>query len=211
MKRGCFITFEGPDGSGKSTQMERLEQFLTERNLPILRSREPGGTEISEALRQLILDPSRTEMNSRTEALLYAAARAQHVEEVIRPALDQGITVICDRFTDSSIVYQGYGRELGAVSIRRLNAFATGGLQPDLTILMAIDPELGRKRAAQRNAPDRIEAEALSFHRRVYQGYLEIAEQEPERIICIDAEAAVDSIAAKIQKRVAVFLEARNE
>ena len=203
MKKGRLISFEGPDGAGKSTQIKRLEA----RGFPYICSREPGGTPIGEKLRELILDKRYSEMSRRTEALLYAAARAQHVDEVIRPALEEGKIVICDRFTDSSIAYQGYGRTLGEDVIRALNAFATEGLQPDLTVLLLLDPEEGRRRAEKREALDRLESEAAAFRAEVNRGYLRIAEEEPERVIYIDAGEDIEDIAAQIRKRMEVFLE----
>ncbi len=207
MKKGRLISFEGPDGAGKSTQIKRLEAFLEARGFPYICSREPGGTPIGEKLRELILDKRYSEMSRRTEALLYAAARAQHVDEVIRPALEEGKIVICDRFTDSSIAYQGYGRTLGEDVIRALNAFATEGLQPDLTVLLLLDPEEGMRRAEKREALDRLESEAAAFRAEVNRGYLRIAEEEPERVIYIDAGEDIEDIAAQIRKRMEVFLE----
>ena len=207
MKKGRLISFEGPDGAGKSTQIKRLEAFLEARGFPYICSREPGGTPIGEKLRELILDKRYSEMSRRTEALLYAAARAQHVDEVIRPALEEGKIVICDRFTDSSIAYQGYGRTLGEDVIRALNAFATEGLQPDLTVLLLLDPEEGMRRAEKREALDRLESEAAAFRAEVNRGYLRIAEEEPERVIYIAAGEDIEDIAAQIRKRMEVFLE----
>ena len=207
MKKGRLISFEGPDGAGKSTQIKRLEAFLEARGFPYICSREPGGTPIGEKLRELILDKRYSEMSRRTEALLYAAARAQHVDEVIRPALEEGKIVICDRFTDSSIAYQGYGRTLGEDVIRALNAFATKGLQPDLTVLLLLDPEEGMRRAEKREALDRLESGAAAFRAKVNRGYLRIAEEEPERVIYIDAGEDIEDIAAQIRKRMEVFLE----
>ena len=206
MKSGWLISFEGPDGAGKSTQIEKVEAFLKEQGIPFLRSREPGGTSIGEMLREILLDKNNSEMNARTEALLYAAARAQHVEQVIRPALMSGKTVICDRFTDSSIAYQGYGRGLGADTIQSINAFATGELQPDFTILLMLDPEEGMRRAGKDHKPDRLESENEAFHRVVYRGYRELAQQNPDRIIAVNANGNVEEIAAQIRTRMLAFL-----
>lgn len=209
MKRGLFITFEGPDGSGKTTQIRLLKEFLAEQGLEAVLTREPGGTSISELIREILLDRANQEMAPMTEALLYAAARAQHVREVIRPALAQGKAVICDRFIDSSIAYQGYGRGLGD-AVRTINAFAVEECLPDVTFLMKVDPAVGkgRIRAGQQ---DRLELEKIEFHNEVFRGYMELAESEPDRIVCIDAGRGIAEIAKEIQNAVGRLLSGDEE
>lgn len=196
MKTGLFITLEGPDGSGKTTQIEKIKDFLTQRGEKNLITREPGGTVIGERLREIILDKACGEMDPMTEALLYAAARAQHVAQVIRPALERGEHVICDRFTDSSIAYQGYGRGLGD-SVTIINAYATKGCMPDITFLMKLDPALGKKRIGDIKY-DRIEMEKMDFHNRVFTGYEYLEQQFPDRIIGIDADREIGEITEEI-------------
>ena len=195
MKRGLFITFEGPDGSGKTTQIKKLEQFLQESGRKTILTREPGGTAIGEKIRTVILDPSTPEMNPIAEALLYAASRAQHTAELILPALAEGTTVICDRYMDSSIAYQGFGRKLGE-PVRLINEFAVMGLVPDLTFLLLIDPERGRSRIS--GELDRLELEKASYHQDVYEGYGKLAEAHPQRIVRIDGDREIEEIHAEI-------------
>ena len=200
MDRGFFITFEGGDGSGKSTQIGILRDRLTEAGYDVVLTREPGGTQISEKIRDLILDPANGEMDDMTEAMLYAAARAQLVRQLIKPALAEGKVVICDRFVDSSIAYQAYGRGLGdAVGV--INTYAVDDCMPDLTILLKLDPERGSNRIAGREH-DRIEQASDAFHRRVYEGYLKLEEIYPERILGIDASGTIREIAEEISGRV---------
>ena len=200
MTRGYFITFEGGDGSGKSTQIALLRDWLMQAGYDVILTREPGGTQISEKIRELILDPDNKEMADMTEALLYAAARAQLVSQMIKPALEEGKVVICDRFVDSSIAYQAYGRGLGdAVGV--INTYAVDGCMPDLTILLRLDPEKGSRRIADREH-DRIEQAPDAFHRKVYEGYLELEKNYPERIIGVDASGTIDDIAEEIRNRV---------
>lgn len=200
MTRGYFITFEGGDGSGKSTQIALLRDWLMQAGYDVILTREPGGTRISEKIRELILDPDNQEMADMTEALLYAAARAQLVSQMIKPALAEGKVVICDRFVDSSIAYQAYGRGLGdAVGV--INSYAVDGCMPDLTILLRLDPEKGSSRIADREH-DRIEQAPDAFHRKVYEGYLALEKAYPERIFGIDASGTIDEIADEIRRRV---------
>ena len=200
MNRGFFITFEGGDGSGKSTQIGILRDRLTEAGYDVVLTREPGGTQISEKIRDLILDPANGEMDDMTEAMLYAAARAQLVRQLIKPALAEGKVVICDRFVDSSIAYQAYGRGLGdAVGV--INTYAVDDCMPDLTILLKLDPERGSSRIAGREH-DRIEQASDEFHRKVYEGYLKLEEMYPERILGIDAAGTIQEIAEEISCRV---------
>lgn len=197
MKRGLFITLEGPDGSGKTTQMESIRAFLNQRGEKAIITREPGGTPIGEKLREIILSRESEEMDPLAEAMLYAAARAQHVTQVIKPAIEEGIHVICDRFIDSSIAYQGYGRGLGD-SVSIINAYAVQGWMPDITFLLKLDPALGRKRIEE-EARDRIEMEKAEFHSRVFAGYRELERQFPDRIIGIDAAREIEEIADEIR------------
>ncbi|MCI1290656.1 MAG: dTMP kinase [Lactobacillus sp.] len=187
---GYFVSFEGPDGSGKSTALQNLLALLpATAKQKLLVTREPGGSQVAEKIRQLILDPANQTMTDRTEALLYAAQRSQHVTEILKPALAANKIVFSDRFVDSSLAYQGAGRELGVPAVKAINDFATQGLEPDLTILFCIEPALGLKRIKHERPgqEDRLEQEQLAFHQRVYQAYLDLAEQAPERFVKIDA------------------------
>ncbi len=197
MKRGLFITIEGSDGSGKSTQIRLLTDFLKEQGLTFLVTREPGGTKISEAIRALLLDKNNREMSPETEMLLYAASRAQHVAELIRPALEKGTIVICDRFLDSSIAYQGYGRGLGPEKVIEINSIAVRDCLPDLTFFLKLNPSLGQARIKNR-AHDRLELEQTTFHDSVFSGYLALEKDYPERIVGIEAEDSVEAIFKKI-------------
>lgn len=194
---GLFITLEGGDGAGKTTQIGSIARFFEQKDLVVVQTREPGGTSISEKLRDILLDRGNSAMEPVTEMLIYAAARAQLVREFILPELGQGHIVICDRFVDSSIAYQAYGRELGSV-VAEVNERATGGLKPDITFWMDIDPAAGRERASRAGELDRLELEASEFHYRVYEGYRRIAESEPERVKRIDATRPVDAISDEI-------------
>lgn len=199
--KGVFITFEGLDGSGKSTQMELLAAGLRERGYVVLITREPGGTHLGEAVRDVLLDPRYHGMSARSEALLYAAARAQLAEQVIRPALADGQVVICDRYLDSSLAYQGYGRGLGFDDIITLNVWGTECLFPDLTILLDLDEEVRGKRLDA--VPDRLEAEDEAFHKRVGEGFRELLELHPHRIRRVDAGGDE----AEVQERVRAVVE----
>jgi len=198
---GKFITFEGCDGSGKTTQVALLKNKLEEMEIPCSITREPGGTPISEKIRNIILDENNKAMVWRTEALLYAAARAQLVGEHITPALNKGIHVICDRFIDSTLAYQGYGRGLNLQDLININTFATGSLKPDLTILLEIEPEITLKRRANRKA-DRLEEEKIDFHRRVREGYLQLAKKEPDRFKIINANRSIEEVHQEILQKV---------
>lgn len=200
MKKGLFITFEGPDGSGKSTQIERLKTFLYEKGYDAVLTREPGGTVIGEKIREIILDKANIEMDYMTEALLYAASRSQHVAQVIKPALDSGRTVICDRFMDSSIVYQGFGRKLGE-PVRVINEYAVRDCLPDITFLLKIDPEVGKLRI-KTDEQDRLELEKIEYHNEVFQAYMELEKLYPERIIGIDGGRGIDEISIEIRNQI---------
>jgi dTMP kinase len=194
-----FITFEGIDQSGKSTQLELLAQKALESGMDVLSVREPGGTVLGERIRELLLSHENTTMDPWTEALLYAAARVQLVKEVIKPALMQGKVVLCDRFIDSSLVYQGIARELGIDRILDLNLGATGGLMPDLTFVFHLDVASSRERLAGREtAEDRIEGEPLEFHQKVENGYRQLEELYPGRIVGIDGGKSVDEVHADV-------------
>ncbi len=201
MKKGLFITIEGPDGAGKSTQIEYIKNYLKEKNLPALFTREPGGTKISEKIRKIILDKENSEMSYMTEALLYAASRAQLVEEVILPALDEGKIVICDRFIDSSIAYQGFGRNLGE-KVEVINKFAINGCMPDMTLLLRVDCKKGIDRieanCGKRGEKDRMECENISFHQRVLEGYLALEKMYPDRIKAVDASQSIKAVSDDI-------------
>lgn len=201
MHKGIFITIEGLDGSGKSTQIPRIKSFLEEKGYEVLLTREPGGTIIGEKIRQILLDKDHKEMSATTEALLYAASRAQHVEQVIIPALEERKAVLSDRFIDSSIAYQGGGRELGFETVIDINEFAVCGLKPDITILLDIDPEAGLKRVKAVKGADRLEQEKLDFHRRVREGYRALADMYPDRIKVIDAGKTVEEISREIEDK----------
>jgi len=193
---GLFITFEGPDGAGKTTVLSAIaEQFKTAKRTDILVTREPGGNQISEAIRNLILDPKNTQMDVRTEALLYAASRRQLIQETIRPALAANKVVLCDRFVDSSVAYQGAGRQIGEDAVFQMNQFATEGLTPDLTVYVDVPSEVGLARIkAHRANVDRLDAETLSFHKRVRAAYLRLAKQFPDRIVTVDATQPVATV-----------------
>lgn len=205
MKKGLFITFEGPDGSGKTTQIELLKSYIEEIGYDAVLTREPGGTPIGEKIREIILDKNHTEMDFMTEALLYAASRAQHVGQVILPNLEKGRTVICDRFVDSSIVYQGFGRNLGD-SVRIINEFAVGGCTPDVTFLMKVDPSVGKKRI-KTEEQDRLELEKIEYHNVVFDAYIQLEKLYPERIIGIDATGTIAEIGAVIQGHIERLLK----
>ena len=192
-----FITFEGPEGSGKTTQIQRLAQTLTTRGYAILSTREPGGTSISDQIRTVLLtNLENRDMHARTEILLFLAARAQLVEQVIRPALAAGTVVLCDRYADSTLAYQGYGRGYDQALLHELLDFATGGLRPDLTLLFDLDPVLGLSRRKSGGKWDRLDGQELDFHRRVRAGYLEMAAAEPARWVRLDASRPPDQVEA---------------
>ncbi len=195
---GIFITMEGPDGSGKTTQIDLLKKYLESKGYNIVIAREPGGTEISEAIRRIILNPEYKEMGHMTELLLYAAARAQLVNQVIKPALTEGKAVICDRFVESSAVYQGIGRGLGVDTVYEVNNYALGDVKPMLTIFMDLDAEDGICRKKKQAELDRMEQEDMSFHKRVVDGYRQLAKLYPERIVPVNATLPIDEIHSMI-------------
>jgi len=208
--RGLFIAFEGGDGAGKSTQVAMAQQWLEARGSQVVTTREPGGTQISEALRSLVLEHGHGEIDSRTEALIYSAARAAHVQQLIAPALNAGSHVICDRFVDSSLAYQGMGRALGFDAVAQINDFATDGLKPDVTIILDISAADGRARRVAAGggveAADRLEAEPDDFHERIRNAFLELAAGDPERYLVVDATLSVAEIHAAITTYLAGLL-----
>ncbi|WP_027630174.1 dTMP kinase [Ruminiclostridium cellobioparum] len=199
MKKGLFITFEGTDGSGKTTQIKLLEKYMQEKGCEVVLSREPGGTRISEIIRDLILDPRNKEIVPLTEMILYAASRAQHVAEVIEPAVENGKIVICDRYVDSSYAYQGGGRGMDLKIIADVNRIAVNGTVPDITFFLDIDPEISVRRRINSTGADRIEQEKLDFHRRVYDGYKKLSILYPERIKTIDAAKSIEEISSQVR------------
>jgi dTMP kinase len=204
---GVFIAFEGGEGAGKSTQVRRLQEWLTEEGLVASTTREPGGTALGGKIRAMVLDPASVGLSPRSEALLYAADRAQHVHDVLRPALDAGEVVITDRFVDSSLAYQGAGRTIPMDDVRSISRWATQGLQPDLTVLLDLPPEVGLARARGRAAADRLESESLDFHLRVRRTFTALAETEPDRYLVLDARRSPDELAAAIRAGVSDLLQ----
>jgi dTMP kinase len=202
---GKFIVFEGVEGAGKTTQIYQTAAWLqtrVDRDRAVVITREPGGTKLGQQIRQILLEDLDDEVSYRTELLLYAADRAQHVEALIRPHLDRGDIVLCDRFTDSTIAYQGYGRGFDRAEIDRVNLAATGGLQSDLTFWLDLDITIGLERVLLRGKPDRMERAAIDFHQRVRQGYQELANTDPERIVRIDADRSPAEIQTEIQNEI---------
>ena len=197
--RGKFITIEGTDGSGKSTQIGLLMDYLNKKGVDVLFTREPGGTPIGEKIREIILDVNNREMAPETEALLYAA-RSQHVREKIIPAVEAGKIVICDRFVDSSLAYQGAARGMGMETIMEMNRAALGGVMPDLTVFFDLSPEKGILRKKNERTLDRLEEEKIDFHKRVYDGYKQLCEKYPERIKAIDADRSVEEVHLEVRE-----------
>ena len=195
MTRPPFIVFEGGEGAGKSTQSRALADYLEARGHRVRRTREPGGTPAAEAIRAVLLDPANTGLDDRAEALLFAAARGDHAARVIRPALAAGDIVISDRYLDSSVAYQGVARALGAERVADLSLWATGGLVPDLTIVLDVDPAVGLARVV---GPDRLESEPVEWHRRVRQAFLDIAAVAPDRYLVLDGTRPVEDLAVEI-------------
>ena len=200
---GLFVVFEGGDGVGKSTQVVELVSRLRNRRIEPVVTRQPGGTPIGEKLRELLLDPGHPELTARTEALVYAADKAQHVEEVILPALAQGKVVVCDRYVDSMIAYQGAGRVLDLAEVKQVARWATGGLRPDLTVLLDIDPA---EAVANIRQQDRLEAAGLDFHRRAREHFLRLAGEDPERYLVLGARESRKNIAEKVAEKVLALL-----
>lgn len=209
MMKGIFITFEGIDGTGKTTQQHLVAQALRDRGYDVVESREPGGTQLAESVRQLVLDAS-LPLTTDTQTLLYLAARSEHVNKLLRPSLAAGKIVICDRFSDSTLVYQGLaqGKTLAELDmLRQLNAFATGGLVPDLTLVFDASPEKLLARRAQRGVSDRYEQQGLEFQKRLRTGFLQLAEYEPQRIRLIDADGSVDEVSKAVLAAIGSVLD----
>ena len=198
--KGKFITFEGCDGCGKSTQLKRLAGFLEENGVAHIFTREPGGGRISEGIREILLNGKNAEMSDECEALLYAASRAQHIRDRIAPAMDAGTLVVCDRYVDSSFAYQAYARGLGMEFVSKINAFALEQFLPDLTFFINLSPEdaFARKHGADEN--DRIEQAGLAFHKKVYEGYLAVAKAYPDRVVVLDGKQSIEKIAQDVQE-----------
>lgn len=202
--KGKFITFEGSEGSGKSTQAALICEYLKKKKIPVLLLREPGGVKISEAIRRLLLDVKNTDMTKESETLLYMASRAQLVEEILKPALKKGTVVICDRFLDSTIAYQGFGNGVDIAAIKKIGAFATQGIAPGLTLLFDIETEKGLSRTNM--VKDRIELRSINYHRRVRKGYLALAKRESKRIRVIKVDQGKDEIFAIVRKHIDKYL-----
>ena len=197
-----FITFEGVEGSGKTTQIRRLQRYLAQKGISSRVTREPGGSPIGEKIRKILLNPDHNEMTPWSELLLYEAARAQHIDQVVKPLLKKGTTVLCDRFSDATLAYQGYGRHLDLGWIRRLNRLSSQNIKPDLTFLLDCPSKVGLKRALERSRTskgDRFEREKAQFHQRVRKGYLTIARNEPQRVKVIDTREGPDRVFEKIR------------
>lgn len=206
---GLFVSMEGPDGSGKTLQMDLLEERLRKEGYDVLRSREPGGTPIGEEIRKILLGPDYKEMDPVTEALLFAASRRQHVVEKIRPALEEGKIVLLDRYVDSSLVYQGIGRDLGMDLVQKINDIAIEGLQPDVTWLVYVDYEEGlrRKMSQTGHTMDRLEEQSDQFHRMINLGYYNLVERDPERVILIDGARSPEEVHEDIWARMQSYLK----
>jgi dTMP kinase len=207
MKKGLFITFEGLDGSGKTTQIKLLYDYLKERGLDVITAVEPGGTEIGRKIRKILLDKDNHEMSYKTETFLFLASRAELVSKVISPALSKGRIVICDRFFDSTIVYQGIARGLGIDRILDMSLWATGGIAPDITFLLSVKADKGKKRMDRASKErDRMELEKDNFRKNVYQGYLSIAKRYKDRFVVIDGEKDIEEIFGEVKRRVEKYL-----
>lgn len=210
--KGKFITLEGGEGSGKSTVITALEKWLQEDGFKVLKTREPGGIPIAEKIRSLVLEPEYSEMDARTEALLYAAARRQHLVERVFPALAEGAVVLCDRFVDSSLAYQGAARGLGIDEVAAVNEFAIEGRMPDLTLLLDVDPEEGiaRIQRAEEREWNRLDNEAARFHTTVHEAYMTLAEKHPARIKKIDAEKTLEEVIKDCREKVQAYLDVKS-
>jgi len=209
MKSNLFITFEGPEGAGKTTILNKIAERLREQDIDILATREPGGIEIAEKIREVILNPANTAMDERTEALLYAAARSQHFFEKVEPAMKKGKLVLCDRFIDSSLAYQGYARGIGMDEVLSINEFAIGKRMPDLTILFDLNPAVGLARIHAHNERElnRLDVESLSFHEKVREGYHEVVKRYPNRIKVVNADQSVENVVEDVWRLICEALE----
>jgi dTMP kinase len=209
--KGLFITFEGPDGSGKTTQIKMLKDYLENKGFEVILTREPGGTELGEDIRRILLDLKHKDMDEKAEMLLYAAARAQHVSKLIKPALLEGKIVLCDRFVDSSYAYQGAGRGLGIKLVEQVNEIALSGVYPDLTIFLNIEPTIGLLRSASsKGLPDRLESEKIGFHEKVREGFVRVCEQNQNRIKEADAGDSVEQVFKTVAEHVNYLIGQKN-
>ena len=197
-KRGKFITFEGCEGCGKSTQVRLFNEYLTKEGIPHIFTREPGGEKISEEIRRILLDANNAEMTNECEALLYAASRVQHLNDRVEPALVAGKLVVCDRYVDSSLAYQGYGRGLGIEFVSGVNAYALQNYLPDVTIFIDLTPEAAFKRKHGADENDRLEQAGIAFHQRVYDGFKKVAAAYPERFVCVDGNQTPEEIFSEV-------------
>lgn len=209
LKRGFFLNFEGIEGCGKTSQLRGLARRLRALGYQVVETREPGGPPISEQIRTILLDPKNRGMDARCELLLYLASRAQHVADTIHPALEKGCVVLCDRFADATMAYQGYGRGLAPAAVARLNRFATAGLEPDLTIVLDVPVAVGLTRKRRAGGLDRLDRERESFHEAVRRGYLRIAKQNPRRVRVVDGTASENVVACAIDRIVQARLRSR--
>lgn len=209
MKSNLFITFEGPEGAGKTTILTRIAERLRENNIDVLATREPGGIDIAEKIREVILNPENTAMDERTEALLYAAARSQHFFEKVEPAMKEGKMILCDRFIDSSLAYQGYARGIGIDEVLSINEFAIGKRLPDLTILFDLNPAVGLARIHAHNERElnRLDVESLSFHEKVREGYHEVVKRYPNRIKVVNADQSVENVVEDVWRLICESLD----
>lgn len=208
MEKGIFITIEGPDGSGKTTILQMLAENLEKEGYAVVATREPGGIDIAEQIRKVILDPENTAMDPRTEALLYAAARRQHLAEKVKPALNAGKVVLCDRFVDSSLAYQGHARGLGIDEVYSINEFAIENMMPAMTLYFDVAPEIGLERINKNKGREvnRLDMEKLEFHQKVREGYMIIAERFPERIAQIDASKELAAVYKQAEAKIKELL-----
>lgn len=204
-----FITFEGPEGSGKTSQIDPLAEYLRHSGQDVCKTREPGGTPIGDDIRNVLTNMKNEDMHPRTEILLFQASRAQLVEQVIRPALQENKIVLCDRYADSTLAYQGYGHQIDLAKLRSLIEFATGGLTPDMTFLLDIDVETGLRRKSSGGEWNRLDAYAIDFHRRVRDGYHKLAEEDPRRWIVVDASQPYDIVQVEIRRHIMKLLQKR--
>lgn len=208
---GYFISFEGTEGSGKTSIIKEVKHYYEQKNIPLLITREPGGIRISEKIRDILLDKDHKEMDAKTEALLFAASRRQHLVEKIRPALEEGKLIICDRFVDSSLVYQGIARNIGIDSVYQINQFAIEDTFPDLTIFIDVRPEVGLKRvfSTKSREVNRLDLESLNFHQMIYQGYLDLIKKFPDRIKRINGERPIDEVSTDVIQLIDQMLKGR--
>ncbi len=207
--KGLFITIEGNDGSGKSTVIQSLKEQLAKLNLEVCYTREPGGSYVAEKIREVILDNDNIAMDDKTEALLYAASRRQHLKETVFPALEEGKIVVCDRFIDSSLTYQGIARGLGVDEVFNMNMFATEGFMPHLTIYLLVDPKIGLERKSHQKELDRLEHEKLEFHEKVYNGYLMLADRFKDRVRIVNGNVTIEEECKAVNDIILSFIKER--